>query len=693
MKISFHCKREKDENINIESFAKFYLPSYFSEIKKEILISCPDEDTTQKRPDYYLSPPGIAVEVKRLYDKEDIEKREKRNRIQSALNELTSKEQTLNAVYFLQYPWDLNIKRRKEKNVAKKIFEAVKSNLRSFKIDNVGSFKVIDKLKYDKTKIILAIPNNITNITETIYKSVLPLIGKVEQQLSNVDATKKIFLLIADYFLSRDIPDLFKALSYSYNSLSQCKNIDEIWLQIKTPGDEFQHHLLYSSDFFTSFERGAFERITEKEIYLFENWFRPLSNLGDEYKLKLFFALKKFLKGNKPWEIFKDSSVREEMVRLGDWLAENDKFEDTKWIIDKFINDPDPEEPENFSGDPQFNYHQQIINGEEPVVITTVLGNLAWVIKKLATRKEYISETLNYTKILLSHKNLYVKLQAIAPLIEISSKRQWLDGWGKRPRQGQYKEFHDLTFDLVKLVKKNPKYKAIAKWLCNVFAYYKDLSTEEVEQVLNALKITEESAGLFVYFAIFRQKHYKDQPINYNNQKFEKMLKEMISDKNGYLKLQENIAFYLWKAYEENPNVIYEIKPYIELILEQPYLKQVYEYIIKIVKDCIESEPDLCTQWYKHILFVISEYPPRILPHTEKIVEAIAKFNPNKLTNIVEKLLHLWGKGAFIGDLKRLFESYKFVPSENKRWEIKEKFQELYNSMRKRNPEIEIDWD
>lgn len=117
------------------------MPSYFSEIKKEILISCPDEDTTQKRLDYYLSPPGITAEVKRLYDKEDIEKREKRNRIQSALNELTSKEHTLNAVYFLQYPWDLNIKRRKEKNVAKKFLKQLKAICGVLKLIMLGALK------------------------------------------------------------------------------------------------------------------------------------------------------------------------------------------------------------------------------------------------------------------------------------------------------------------------------------------------------------------------------------------------------------------------------------------------------------------------------------------------------------------------------------------------------------------------
>ncbi len=109
-----------------------------------------------------------------------------------------------------------------------------------------------------------------------------------------------------------------------------------------------------------------------------------------------------------------------------------------------------------------------------------------------------------------------MRLNAIIPLIEIAMRRQWLDGWGKRPRSAEYKEFHKLVYSLVSLVAQNPNYKAIAKKLCKVFAYYKDLSTNEAEQVLNALKITDKSAGLFVYFCIFRQRHYKDQAIEYN---------------------------------------------------------------------------------------------------------------------------------------------------------------------------------
>jgi len=427
--------------------------------------------------------------------------------------------------------------------------------------------------------------------------------------------------------------------------------------------------------------------------------------LGDDYNGKLFIALKQFLEDKKPHEIFDNKFAREEMVQLGIWLVEKERFNDALWIIDKFIDDSDPEEPEKYSGNPKFNYHRQIIDGADPRIITTVLGCLAWVVQKLAVHKNYIVKALDYTKKFLSHKNLYVKLQAIVPLIEISARRQWLEGWGKRPREGQYKEFHKAVFDLIDLVKENPKYKAIAKRLCRVFAYYKDLSTKEAEQVLDTLKITDEAAGLFVYFGIFRQRHYKDQDIEYNGQRLEKKLKDILKNGKGdHQQLRASITWHLWKVLDENRNEFETIRPYIDLLLEQPYQKDIYDDIERIISGWIKDRSDICIQWYKQMLFKVSDFAEHTeklqlqaglwLMYTEKIVETIARYSPNELLEIMRKLVFLWEKGVFIGSPKRLFESYKLVSDENQRIETKKKFQKWYNSIRRLNPKIEkVDYD
>jgi hypothetical protein len=708
MKIIVLCKESKREDKYIKPFAKFYLSSYFPEIK-ELDIDCPDKNNQRKAPDYFLKQPKIAVEIKGIYDEKEISRAAAASynvrRLQEALDELACKEQSLNAIYFLEYPWSFKIKKGEEKNIAQRIIDAIKNNQQEFSINDVGIFKIVHKSedKNKETKIILAASSNLftsVNPPGTIHQNIEPKIAKANCQLEAKKANKKILLLVNKYIFGARISEFIGALSYSYNNLLRYKNIDEIWLQIKSATNKFIHILLYKKDFLNSFDKGSFKSITENEISLLEEWFYPLSELGDEYKEKLFIALKEFLKDKKPYEVFDNKSAREEMVRLGIWLVEKERFNDVIWIIDKFIDDPDPEEPEKYSGDPKFNYHQQIINGEDPHIITTVLGHLAWVVQKLAVRREYISKALDYTKKLLSHKNLYVKLQAVIPLIEISVRRQWLVGWGKRPREGQYKEFDKTVFDLVNLVKENPNCKAIAKWLCNVFAYYKDLSTKEAEKVLEALKITDEAAGLFIYFGIFRQRHYKDQPLEYDGRKLEEKLKEIIkSDKEDCRRLRASIAWHLWKVLDGNRSEFETIKPYIDLILEQPYQKDIYDDIERIISDWIKIKPDVCLQWYKQMLSKISEFineTKRIpcqggiwLMYTEEIIESLARYNSDELLEVMEKLIYLWKKGAFIGNLKRLFESFRLVPKEEQRAKVKRNFKKWYDLMKKHNPKIE----
>jgi hypothetical protein len=712
MKINIICKQSKKEDKYIKPFAEFYLSCYFPKIK-EVDINCPDENNQQKAPDYFLAEPKIAVEIKGVHERKEIEKdtatSHNLKRLQSTLDEFMQKENYLNYVYYLNYPWMFKVRKGKEKSVAEEIIREIKEGKQKIFIKDVGAFEIVSKSESKEGKIILAASIaqvRSINPAGTIHQNIAPKITTANQQLGTLDAKKRILLLVNKYFFGDRINDFIEALTYSYKDLLNYKNIEEIWLQIEKANSKFHHELLYTRDFLFSFDKKQIKPSDENQKQLFKKWFYPLSKLGDEYKEKLFSALKQFLKNEEPHKAFTNNFVREEMVRLGIWLAEKERFDDVIWLIDKFIDDPDPKEPDKYFGDPEFNYHQQIANGLDPHIVTTVLGCLAWVVQKLALREEYIAKALDYTKRLLGHKNLYVKLQAIIPLIEIAARRQWLDGWSKRPRVGKYKEFHKLVFYLVDLVAKNPNYKAIAKWLCNVFAYYKDLSTEEAEQVLDALKITEESAGLFVYFGVFRQRHYKNQDIKYNGEKLEERLKEMIknNEKEDYRRLRASISWYLWKILDENRNEFETLQPFIDLILEQPYQKDIYDDIERIISDWIKDRPDICIKWYKQMLSKVSDFviqSKNTLPqgslwlkHTSEIIDSIAKYDPDELLELMKQLVSFWKEGAFIGNPKRLFESYKLVSVESRKEEIKKEFQKWYNSMKRLNPKLEkVEWD
>lgn len=540
----------------------------------------------------------------------------------------------------------------------------------------------------------------------TIKINIKSKIGKANSQLGTLKARKKILLLVNKYFWGDRVENFIEALSYMYKELLCYKNIDEIWLQIKNEtSDGPFYHLIYSRDFLVSFAKNKIKTRNEQHKQLFEEWFPFLTKLEDEHREKLFFSLKKFLKDKKPYLVFKNKFVRQEMVCLGEWLFEKRKYEDVLWIIEKFIDDPDPEKPDKYSGDPEFNYHQKIVNGEDPVITTTVMGYLACVIKKLATHKKYIVKALNYTEKLLTHKNLYVKLQAIFPLIEIAIRRQWLDGWGKRPRSGNYKKFHNLVFDLVDLVAKNPNYRVIAKWLCYVFACYTDLSTKEAKKVLDALKTMEEVGGLFIYFAIFRKYHYKEQKIEFDEKIFEKKLKSLIcNNEKEYLQLRRNIAWNFWLISKENPKEFEKIENYVDLFLEQPYQDDIYFHIESIIYDYAKYKPKISIEWYKKMLNKIRDFLKNIkdydrqiyvkLNRSEHMLQIIAKENPDDFLEVIKILVNFWHKNCYIGNTKEIFESYKFLPDSYKIKDLKNELKNLYNSIKEINQNIEnIEWD
>ncbi|GFP32987.1 hypothetical protein HKBW3S42_01298, partial [Candidatus Hakubella thermalkaliphila] len=472
----------------------------------------------------------------------------------------------------------------------------------------------------------------------TIHKNIFNKLGTANKQLSFVpkgkEVEKRILLLVNRYTFANRISEVIRGLSYAYQEILSYSNIEEVWFQNPTEHGAPTHVLLYTKEFLQQYDTKRLD-LTKINAELFGAWFSSFESIGDEHKEKLFAGLRTFLKSKKPHQVFDDKLTREEMARLGLWLVDKERFDETVWLIDQFIDDPDPVEPEHYEGDPESNYHEKIIAGEDPHIITTVRGNLAWVIQKLALRKNYIIKALDYTKTLLRYKNLYAKLQAIIPLIEIAARRQWLEELNPQ----EYKEFHDVTFDLLR---NYAKYPPIAKRLTHVFYYFQDLTTEEALEVLERLKITDESAPLFIYFGIFRQRHYKNQDGRdkkcFDPKRLKKNLEEIIKNNDDqYTNLRGSIAWNFWKLLSKNPDEFDAISPYISLFLEQPYRKNIYDDIARIIKEWIEKKPEKCTPWFEKLLSNIAIYVKtnkqegrNIWLMPEKIINYIAYHHPEK---------------------------------------------------------------
>lgn len=711
MKFEFDCTKEKKELKNLIPFLDFYVATAFPEFadKEVVKVRCSDEEGNSKRPrpDFFIEELEIAVEIKELHDENDTHEKSStekvRKRLQNELNKLILKDEEVKGIYFLEYPWRLYIKKGKEQNIAKEILARLKEGFRTIDIENVGVFKVFEQKESDKErKIVLAFSHTggFINPPNIIYKNITRVLKKANKQLGSIERRyKKRILLIVNRYEWGEVEDYIEALSYIFDELiTNLRNIDEIWYQAEAEM-EYIHKLLYRRSFFEHLTQGRHELLNNTN--LFEDWFEALYKSGDKHREKLFKALQFYCSDKEPHEIFKKESVRQTMVELGEWLLEKDRVDDARWIIKKFIKDPDPPEPEKYRGDPKFNYHEKILNGEDPGdIISGVLGRISWLVMKFALRKDLIVEALHYSQKLISHKNLFVKTQAMLPLIEIARRRNWLKEYDIKNNTEEYESFHSLVFEILE---KYSEFPAIAKKLLNVFAYYKDLSVDDALKVIDKLQYIPESGWLFIYFAFFRNKHFLDSKIDeiksFNKEPFEKKLREIIcTDNENYFELKINLAWNFWKLLRDAPEKFSQFKEYLFLFPRHKINSRIIYYLTAICSIILDKYPDDSINLFKKVLLSIYELPDDAvqgvaLRDVEKIISYLAENKPSKLKEIMKILVEVWMKGVYIGDIQNIFESYKKIEDSELRKELKKEFQKLYKEMKKVNPKLKkVSW-
>jgi hypothetical protein len=708
MKIIRKSNNKKNEDINIISFLEFYSCNYlplFSEIHFEAI-----RESEDKRPDYYVPELKTVIEIKGIHDEELNKEWAKSIEIEKNLRSFIDRNPNLKQVKgsYILYAQPIRSFPKNNKKVEEatdQIIEAIIKKQNSITIFG-NTFEITKVSNKGKEISFDTIDINWINPSERIYQNIIGIITRANDQLSFInfgkEINKKILLLTNNYIFLSKIDELIKGLSYGYEEIISYKNIDEVWFQNLQIKKDTKHLLLYTKLFLEQYENNELST-SEENTYFFQLWFSPLASLNDKHKEKLFSAMKVFLEKEKPHDLFNKKSTREEMVRLGIWLFDKKRFEDIAWLINQFIDDPDPEEPSKYQGDPKFNYHKQILENKDPKIITTVLGHLAWIIQKLAVKDNYIIQALEYTRKLLEHENLYVKLQAIIPLIEIARRRHVLIKYDEENTSDKYQEFYDTVFGLVK---EYAKHKAIAKWLVRIFYYYKDLTTEEALEVLDKLKITEESSPLFIYFGIFRERHFKNadgtDEKDFNPTPLKYKLNKMItSNAKKYIDLRGNIAWNFKKILDDKPEEFDMVKPYIYLFLKQPYQNNIYNAIERIIEAWIDRRPNICIDWFEQFIdntLIFSskntDEATNIWLNPEKIISFVTNYKPYKLTKIMEKLTNLWVNGAYIGSPKILFENYKSISDLKLKADVRERFKVLHKSMKDLNPKLEeVDLD
>lgn len=415
--------------------------------------------------------------------------------------------------------------------------------------------------------------------------------------------------------------------------------------------------------------------------------FECLPELAKRYPIETFSFIKEQLEDKEKIEEFiKDTYTRSQVVSVGDELANEGMGKEALWIVEKFINDPDPQ----IDDDEEFNYHKQIQRGEEVIVISTVRGRLPWVLQRLALYEEFIVDSFIKTRDLIKKENnLYVIQQCIIPLMEIVVRRVWLK------TEDRLIELRDILFDILR---KYSKYQSIGKRLTSVFIHYRDLDNNQANEVINYLVDVPDIAPFIIYYAIYRKNMFREKG-KFDSERFDKILKDKI--RNGSDELRRQIAWHFWKILGDRKDDFVRIKEYMDEFASSPYSRGSFYSILDIVEENLKDHYTVCIEWFNNILDRTIQYTkdpknPKDLAfgtQLSDIVKEIAKESADDYLETVKKIRELaLINEVIMYDIKRIFESYKLVNPKNGKT-ILPTLESIWVDLTKKYPMlVEIDW-
>jgi len=315
---------------------------------------------------------------------------------------------------------------------------------------------------------------------------------------------------------------------------------------------------------------------------------------------------------------------REQIVQFAEKLAEVHLYNEALYLVKIFVNDSDPI-LENYPDDPKgdFNYHQKLIEGDDNPTLGTVRGYCAWVLQKFCIRygRDYIAEILPLVEQLSKDPNYYVRVQACIPLLELVKNRHTFLSENNKERFLPMKvaeHIEDIAFAMLKS-KENHKLKAVMKHLAMVFTYMRTLNEKQAMLVLKTFRdtgfedVVHEAAPLYIFFAEFRNKSFKDWPWGklpkFNDKPFKAFLVDLL--KNGSPETKSVLSWQFNRLPDEiskTPKEKSQITvdeavalavSYFE-ILTSKYEHRVFENIYRFIEDYIDSHFESCfTLWTK----------------------------------------------------------------------------------------------
>jgi hypothetical protein len=138
-------------------------------------------------------------------------------------------------------------------------------------------------------------------------------------------------------------------------------------------------------------------------------------------------------------------------------------------------------------------------------------------------------------------------------------------------------------------------------------------------------------------------------------------------------RLKTTLVWHFWKTIENDPKTYPRFKPYIPLLFKGEFQEEPlsqYEFLIeKILPLSAREAVEIFKQEVEYLKPALTKNVRREdwtlwFHHPEEIIEAIAIHDPKSLPPILEVLMSISLRHGYVGNLTKIFSSYKKAPVE-----------------------------
>jgi hypothetical protein len=326
-------------------------------------------------------------------------------------------------------------------------------------------------------------------------------------------------------------------------------------------------------------------------------------------------------------------------------------------------------------------YHEMIVKGEEPRIITTVRGAICWLLKDIIANFDtsIYDEVFNLIEYFSRSENLYIRQQAAVPLGMFSGNLRAV----KTEGSNDYIIDEELKVKVRSLVFRmlieNCNYPRVLQFVIHDFDRMRDLNEKEALLLLNTVfytsdelelqpeYLTKGAAPFALYYAEFRKDHYTP----FAPEKFIDFIYELIKNSSNHEYLLATLIWNIWRTIKEEKTTFPRLIKYINKFFDYQMDNDAISQMLFLIENSIDEYPAESIDLFVKLTEKILEGSARRKDNNQLILFSVGKLlnkinltRPELILDLAKNLIQIKRKGAYIDGISILREIYKKLPLE-----------------------------